>query len=94
MAPLGLLLASLLEIIWGILATLGLPPASGEVLRWILELFLMDFGPMFDGFGEDLRGVGILFEACVCLSLLLSRCLLDTVSSRRLCVDAFGNELS
>ena len=57
LAPLGALLASLLERIRGLLAS----RVSGRLLGWIRELFFMvrgtffdDFGAIYDGFGHEL----------------------------------------
>ena len=55
----------------------------------------MDFGAIFDGFWEDLCVVwGCFFEACFYVIFVVFSMLLEYFSSRRLCLDALGNELS
>ena len=51
-------------------------------------------GHIFDGFGDDVRVVwGCFSEACFCVIFVVFSMLLESFSSRRLCLDTFGNEL-
>ena len=66
LAPLGLLFPSLMEILWGILGTLGYPRVSGGILGWILESFFVDLGCCLE------TNLGCLWECALVVSHMFS----------------------
>ena len=60
----------------------------------VLRIVLMDFRSVFDGFGEDVCVVWGRFLKHFHLCFDVFSSLLESFSSRRLGLDALGNELS